>query len=83
MTRSRGLFGVGGLGRERIGGLPAPTLLAQAAIGMAKYKVKQRRHLFSGNADVILCSNLALCLSSAESLIVSILDLSYDHGDLR
>ena len=46
MTRSPGLFGVGVLGRERIGGLPAQTLLAQAAIGMAKYNVKQRPHLF-------------------------------------
>ena len=28
-------------------GLPAETLLSQAAIGLAKYKVKQRPHLFS------------------------------------
>jgi hypothetical protein len=33
-------------GQERIGELPAQTLPAQTAIVLAKYKVKQRRHLF-------------------------------------
>jgi hypothetical protein len=50
MTRSPGLFGVGGLGWKRIGGSPAQTLLALAVIGLAKYKIKQRPHLFSPQA---------------------------------